>query len=63
MYSEFSIDFWYYPDSRFRYKRYFTSDSDRSNYPLTMNSRIVFLSDCCKVTYNYLYLNNGGSSI
>ena len=57
-YTEFSIDFWYFPDDRFRYLRYpDPQEIKNKNYPLTHKNppseinRIIFLSDCIKVTY------------
>ena len=55
-YTEFAIDFWYYPDDRFRNIRY--PDPDDKEYlpkshekPESEKQRIIFLSDCCKVVY------------
>ena len=55
-YTEFAIDFWYYPDDRFRNLRY--PDPDNKDYnpkshekPDSEKQRVIFLSDCCKIVY------------
>ena len=53
-YEEFGIDFWYFPDYRLRYKRYYDNKEDKYD-PKSLTERdknkIIFLSDCCKVVY------------
>ena len=63
-YLEFAIDFWYFPDNRFRNMRY--PDPDDRNYnpldhqkPSSEKERIIFLSDCCKVIYGSEGSSNG----
>ena len=70
-YTQFSIDFWYYPDMRLRYRKFTdlsTSDlSEQISHSETGEAnRVIFLSDCCKVVYGSdsyriitLYANNG----
>lgn len=58
-YEQFEIDFWYYPDLLLRFRRYLDYDiEDEKKYvynefknPTSEENRVIFLSDCCKVTY------------
>ena len=57
-YRQFAIDFWYFPDDRFRNKRYLDPRNNNElknpkqyTTPATEKERIIFLSDCCKVVY------------
>ena len=58
-YTQFAIDFWYYPDDRLRNKRYLDledpieKDYNPKNHvkPDKEKKRILFWSDCCKVIY------------
>ena len=57
-YTEFAIDFWYYPDQRLRQIRYEDdssykplSDPDKHEKPETEPDRIIFWSDCCKIVF------------
>ena len=62
-YSEFAIDFWFYFDARFNYKRYPAYPSEQSDYQNNLKYRTVFMSDCCRITYGgFIYFNYGGTS-
>jgi hypothetical protein len=73
-YKEFAIDFWYFPEDRFRHTRY--PDPDDKEYdpyshekPPSEKNRYIFLSDCCKVVfgsdgrYNNMIVFFSGNSI
>ena len=58
-YTEFAIDFWYFPDDRLRNIRYLDKDNPdekeydptKHNKPDSEKKRIIFWSDCCKIVY------------
>ena len=60
-YTQFAIDFWYFPDVRLRYRRYIelsdvgTDYNPQSHYGNPNDAtKLIFLSDCCKIMYGTL---------
>ena len=57
-YTQFAIDFWYFPDDRLRNIRYKDQKNNTElkvatshTEPATEKERTLFLSDCCKIKY------------
>ena len=61
-YTQFAIDFWYYPDARLRYYKYKELKNiqdgynPQDHYDMPNDSgKLIFLSDCCKIMYGTRY--------
>ena len=61
-YTQFAIDFWYFPDARLRYYKYKELKNiqdgynPQDHYDMPNDSgKLIFLSDCCKIMYGTRY--------